>query len=161
MSTSSLNDFTWYRLRMSTLFPPRMEDMGAIHKLLPQGTARRHCCLACYLGHTQDYHRHRRTHLNVFDHNTKSSNTHDTLRSIQMDSHSLRASLALNHVTGRSKQHREHHDRADFRRKDFRCMHLLHTRCRKRIPRSGGHFGTCRTLGCEEDKGTVIHHRSE
>ena len=144
---------------MSTLFPPRMEDMAAIHTLLPQGTARRHCYCDRYHGHTQDYHRHRWTQLNACHHDLQSSDTHDTLWSIQMDSHSLRASLELNHVTWRSKQHKGHHDRANFCRKDFRCIDLLHTRCRKRIPHSGGHLGTCRTLGCEEDKGTVIHLR--
>ena len=146
---------------MWTPFPPRMDDMGAIHTLLPQGTARHHPCCACYHGHTQDCHRHRWTLLNACDHDVQSSDTHDTLRSIQMDSHSLRASLTLTHVTWRSKQHREHHDRAIFCRKDFCCIDLLHTRCRKRIPQPGGHFGICRTLGCEEDKGTVIHHRSD
>ena len=146
---------------MSTLFPPRMEDMAAIHTLLPQGTARHHCyCDRCH-GHTQDYHRHRWTLLNACEHDTQSSDSHDTLRSIQMDSHSLRASLALNHVTWRSKQHREHHDRANFWRKDFRCTELLHTRCRKRIPHTGDHFCTCCILGCEGDKGTVIHHRND
>ena len=125
---------------MSTPFPPRMEDMRAIHTLLPQGTARHHSCCPGYQGHTQDCHRHRWTLLNACDHDTQSSNTHGTLRSIQMDSRSLRASLALNHVSWRSKQHKEHHDHANFCQKDFRCMHLLHTRCRKRIPRSGGYL---------------------
>ena len=107
---------------------------------------------ACYHRHTHVYHRHRWTHLNACDQNVQSSDTHDTLWSIQMDSHSLRASLALNHVTWRSKEHRELHDCANFCRKDFCCIYVLHTRCRKRISRTAGHFGTCRTLGCEEDK---------
>ena len=44
----------------------------------------------------------------------KSSDTHDTPRSIQMDSHSERASSALSHVTRHSRRHKAHFGLVDF-----------------------------------------------
>ena len=126
---------------------------------LPRGTARRPLCLGEYQEHTPGHHQHRRSHVNACERNTQSSGTHDTPRSIQMDSHSVQASSALNNVTSRSRQRREPHDREYSFEKDRRCTDGLHTQCRVSVPRIDFHLCTCHTLDWEEDKGSSFRHQ--
>ena len=83
---------------MSALDIEHMEDMEESHIALQRGTVRHHPYPYGTLEHTVGLCQHRRSLFGFCDRNMKSSDTHDTLRSIQMDNHFVRASSALNHV---------------------------------------------------------------
>ena len=151
---------TWCTQRMSTLFQQHMEGTGVSRIRLPRGTARHHSCWRKYHEHTPDYHQHRWSHVNACGRSAQSSDTHDTLRSIQMDSHSVRASSALSHVTWRSRQRRVLHGRELFSEKDLRCTDGLDTQRRICILQFDAHSCTCHTLDCEEDIGSSFRHHS-
>ena len=143
---------------MSTLFQRHMEGTGVSRIRLPQGAARHHSCWRKYHEHTPGHHQCKRSYLNACGRNAQSSGTHDTLRSIQMDSHSVRASSALSHVTLRSTQRMVLHDREWFSEKDLRCTDGLDIQCRICILRLDVHLCTCHTLDCEEDKDSSLRH---
>ena len=88
----------------------------------------------------------------------RSSGTHYTPRSIQMDSHFVRASSALNHVTWQSRQRKAPRDHEDFFWKDTHCRNWRHIQCRTHILTPNCHLYTCRTLDYVEDKGSLLHH---
>ena len=90
---------TWCTQRMSTLVHRHMEGTGVSRIFLPQGTARHHSYWRKYHEHIPDHRQHKRSHLNACGRSFQSSGTYDTPRSIQMDSHSVRVSSALSHVT--------------------------------------------------------------
>ena len=153
--------FTWCTRRMSTLDLQHKEDTVASCTHPPQGTAKHHFCLLGYQEHILDPRQGRWNLLNADDRRVQSSGTHDTLRSIQTDSHSLRASLALNHVTWQSRQRREHHDCGYFFWKQCQRTDLLHIQCRTYIPHPGRHFCICYTLDYAEGKGSLRHLHSD
>ena len=142
---------------MSTLDLQRKEDTVASRIYPPQGTAKHHFCLLCYQEHILGPRQGRWNLLSSYDCSTQSSGIHDTLRSIQTDSHSWRASLALSHVTWQSRQHRELHSPGYFFWKRCQRTNLLHIQCRKYIPHSGRHFCICHTLDYVEGKGSLHH----
>ena len=87
----------------------------------------------------------------------RSSGTHDTPRSIQMDSHSVQASSAMNHVIWHSRQRKAPHGYGDFVWKDTHCRNWPHIQHRKHILSTDCHRYTCRILDCVEDKGSLLH----
>ena len=149
--------FTWCTQRMSTLDLQHKEDKVASRIYPAQGTAKHHFCLLGYQEHILGPRQGRWNLLSSFDCSAASSGTHDTLRSIQTDSHSLRASLALSHVTWQSRQRRELHSRGYFFWKQCQRTDLLHIQCRTYIPHLGRHFCICHTLDYVEGKGSLHH----
>ena len=149
--------FTWCTRRMSTLDLQRKEDTVASRIYPPQGTAKHHFCLLGYQKHILGPRQGRWNLLSAYDRDVQSSGTHDTLRSIQTDSHSLRASSALSYVTWQSRQHRELHGRGYFFWKQCQRTHVLHIQCRTYIPHPGRHFCIWPTLDYAEGKGSLHH----
>ena len=140
---------------MSTLDPQHKEDTVASRIYPPQGTAKHHFCLLGYQEHILGPRQGRWNLLSEYACSVQSSGIHDTLRSIQTDSHSWRASLALSHVTWQSRQHRELHGRGYFFWKQCQRTDLLHIQCRTYIPQSGRHLCICHTLDYVEGKGSL------
>ena len=84
--------------RMSVLDAEHKEDTVVSHKHLLQGTAKLPFGRRGYQEHTLGLCQHTRNLFGSGAYDTQSSGTRDTPRSIQMDSHSLWASSAMNHV---------------------------------------------------------------
>ena len=83
---------------MSVLVAGHKEDTVVSRKHLLQGTAKLPFGRRGYQEHTLGLCQHRRNLFGSGGCETQSSGTRDTPRSIQMDSHFLRASSAMNHV---------------------------------------------------------------
>ena len=100
---------TWCKQRKSTLDLKHMDHTANfLHMCIRQSTSRRHSCLSGCQGWTPDLYQHRWILFGFCGCSEKSSDTHDTPRSIQMDSHSERASSALSHVSRHSRRHKVH-----------------------------------------------------
>ena len=149
--------FTWCTQRMSTLDLQRREDKVASRIYSPQGKAKHHLCLLGYQEHIPGPRQGRWNLLSADDCSVQPSGTHDTLRSIQMDSHFLQASVALSHVTWQSRQRRELHSHGYFYWKRCQRTNLLDIRCRRYMPHAGRHFCICHTLAYVEGKGSLHH----
>ena len=113
---------------MSVLDAEHKEDTVVSHKHLLQGTAKLPFGRRGYQEHTLGLCQHRRNLFGSGGCETQSSGTRDTPRSIQMDSHSLRASSAMNHVIWQSRQHKVRRGYEDFFWKGFHCTEELDTR---------------------------------
>ena len=83
---------------MSALDTEHMEGMEESHIALQRGTAKHRSYPYGTQEHTLGLCQYRRSLFGFCDRDEKSSDTHDTLRSIQMDNLFVRASSALNHV---------------------------------------------------------------
>ena len=106
---------TWCKQRKSTLDLKHMDHTAnSLHMCIRQSTSRRHSCLPGCQGWTPDLYQHRWILFGFCGCSEKSSDTHDTPCSIQMDSHSERASSALSHVTRHSRRHKAHFGLVDF-----------------------------------------------
>ena len=147
--------FTWCTRRMPTLDLQHREDKVASRIYPPQGKAKHHFCLLGYQEHILGPRQGRWNLLSEHACSVQSSGIHDTLRSIQTDSHSLRASLTLSHVTWQSRQHSEHHSYRYFFWKQYQRLLLLHIQCHRYIPQSGRHLCICHTLAYVEGKGSL------
>ena len=66
--------------------PAKSDHMVVGHTFLPQGTAMLHSCSGCCWEQSQRLCRHRCSFFGFCGYNVQSSDTHDTPRSIQMDS---------------------------------------------------------------------------
>ena len=140
--------------RMSVLYAEHKEDTVVSHKHLLQGTAKLPFGRRGYQEHTLGLCQHRRNLFGSGACDTQSSGTRDTPRSIQMDSHSLRASSAMNHVIWQSRQHKVRRGYEDFFWKGFHCTEELDTRFRTCMLSTDRHRCTCRTWDCVEGKGS-------
>ena len=149
---------TWCKQHMSALDSQHMEGTEVSYSPLARSIASHHSCFHWSLEHTLGLCQRRRSLFGSGGCNIQSSGTHDTPWSIQKDSHSVRASSALNHVTWRSRQHKAPRDHEDFVWKDTHCRYWPHIQHRTHIPRLDCHRYTCRTLDCVEDKGSLLHH---
>ena len=140
--------------RMSVLDAEHKEDTVMSRKHLLQGTAKLPFGRRGYQEHTLGLCQHRRNLFGSGGRDFQSSGTRDTPRSIQMDSHSLRASSAMNHVIWQSRQHKERRDYGDFFWKGFHCTEGPHTRFRTCMLSADCHRCTCHTWDCVEGKGS-------
>ena len=140
--------------RMSVLDAEHKEDTVVSHKHLLQGTAKLPFGRRGYQEHTLGLCQHTRNLFGSGAYDTQSSGTRDTPRSIQMDSHSLWASSAMNHVIWQSRQHKVRRGYEDFFWKGFHCTKELDTRFRTCMLSTDRHRCTCRTWDCVEGKGS-------
>ena len=107
---------SWCKQRKSTLDLKHMDHAANfLHMCIRQSTSsRRHSCLPGCQGWTPDLYQHRWILFGFCLCSEKSSDTHDTPRYIQMDSHSEWASSALSHVSRHSRRHKVHCGLGDF-----------------------------------------------
>ena len=84
--------FTWCTQRMSALGRKNTVDMATNRMTLPQGTTGRHLFPRGFRERTPRLHQCTRNHQISCGCSAMTSNTHDTARSNQQDSHSLRVS---------------------------------------------------------------------
>ena len=84
--------FTWCTQRMSALGQQHTVDMATNRMSLPQGTTGRHLFRHGSRERTPRLHQCTRNHQISCGCSAMTSNTHDTARSNQKDSHSLRVS---------------------------------------------------------------------
>ena len=151
--------FTWYTQRKSTLDLKHMDHTAnGFHTSLQQSRARHHSCSPGFQGRTPRFCQYRRILFDSCGCNVQSSGTHDTPGSIRMDNHSVRASLALSHVTRHSRRHKLRCGLGGFCQKGWTTVG---TQCHTSILRAERHLCTDRTLEPLEGKDNSLRLQSE
>lgn len=101
--------------RKSTLDLKHMEHTANfLHMCIRQRKSRHHSCLAGCQRWTPGLYQYRWILFGFSGGSEKSSDTHNTPRSIQIDSHCERASSALSNVSRHSRRHKGHCGLGDF-----------------------------------------------